>query len=66
MPKQTRWTIKRELEYAIGNVDAANEKVVRVGSRFKGVHDDYYQALESIFVSLSCCIEAIKKVKDMI
>lgn len=66
MPKQTRWQLKRDLEQAVGNLDTASEYLIRVGSRFKGVHDDYYQALEQIYVNLQIIVKAINDVKDMI
>lgn len=66
MPKQRRWQLKRDLEQAVGNLDTASEYVVRVGSQFKGVHDEYYQALESVFVAIQVTIKRVNDIKDMI
>ena len=66
MPKQKRWQLKRDLDQAINLCSTANEYIVRVGSQFKGVHDDYYQALERIYVALEVTIKSIREVKDII
>lgn len=66
MPKQKRWALKRELEYAIGNIDAAGVKLCKVASEFKGVHNEYHDLLLAIFLSCATIEEAIKRVRDSI
>lgn len=64
MPKQIRWRNKRMLDYAIGNIESAEDKIVEVGNQFKDVHDDWYKGFMAIFVACEVLIRTIKQLRD--
>lgn len=64
MPKQIRWRNKRELDYAVNNIEAAENKIVDVGNQFKDVHDDWYKGFMTIFVACEAIISAIKQLRN--
>lgn len=66
MPKQKRWILKRDLDQAMGNIDLAIGYTYRVAEQFKGIHDDFYNALEHIYINLEITRKAIDDVRDMI
>jgi hypothetical protein len=66
MPKQKRWSMKRDLDAALNNIRSSQDKVIRVGEQFKGIHDDYYQPLLAIFGALEAVTEAIENMRDRI
>lgn len=66
MPKQKRWELKRELEQAEGNIDTACQYIVRVGTKFKGVHDGYCDALEAVWLTLQLTRKTLTDIRDMI
>ena len=66
MPKQKRWYLKRELDYAIGNLDSAEDKVLRVAKPFEGVHDDWFDRFIKVVASIHITIEVIKQLRDEI
>ena len=66
MPKQTRWRIKQTLEQAHGNVETAQDYLVKLGKEFEAVHPDYYEAFCVIVQALEHCNTAIKQMLDII
>jgi len=66
MPKQKRWTIKRELEQADGHLDLAVEQLVTTGYQYRGVHDDYYEAFTSLIAVLMMTKKSLNYLKDKI
>ncbi|GAI85334.1 unnamed protein product [marine sediment metagenome] len=66
MPKQKRWTIKRNLSQAANNIDHAINNVVTAGHEFEGVHPDYYQSFCSIAINLARIKECIAELEDLI
>lgn len=66
MPKQHRWTIKRNLELATNNIDRAINNVVMVGHEFEGIHPEHYQAFCLIASNLNKIKQTIIELKDLI
>lgn len=66
MPKQHRWTIKRNLELATNNINRAIDNVVLAGHEFEGVHPEHYQAFSMIATNLYKIKEAIAEFEDLI
>jgi len=56
MAKQARWDIKRKLDYALKDMEAAQDLIVETAVPFEAAHKDYYDA----FCALVSAIEAIK------
>lgn len=65
-PKQKRWQLKRDLEQALGNLEQACEYIVRVAIPFKGVHDDYYNALQAVCTAIQLTRKTVNDIKDLI
>ena len=66
MPKQKRWTIKRELEQADGHIHLAIDQLAITGHQYADVHDDYYQAFIAIVILLDMAEKELMKLKDRI
>lgn len=66
MPKQKRWTLKRDLDQAVNNIRWSQDKIIRVGEQFKGIHEDYYQPLLAVFGALEAVTGAIQEIRDRI
>lgn len=66
MPKQTRWAIKRDLDYAAGDIERAEAQIAKTGERFKGVHDDLHDACVAIFSALEVVLIAVRSLRDQI
>jgi len=66
MPKQHRWTIKRQLDLATNNIDRAISNVAIAGHEFEGIHPEYYQAFSMIATNLSKIKDAIAELEDLI
>ena len=66
MPKQKRWTIKRELEQADGHILQAVDQLVITGHQYAGVHDDYYQVFKGIIAILMMAKAELDSLKDVI
>lgn len=66
MPKQKRWTIKRNLEQATNNIEHAINNIVTAGHEFEGVHPEHYQAFCLIATNLARIKESIALLEDMI
>jgi len=66
MPKQKRWTIKRELDQADGHLDLAINQLVITGSQYADVHDDYYEAFAAVIAMIGLSRNALSSLKDKI
>ena len=66
MPKQHRWTIKRNLGQAANNIDHAINNIVTAGHEFEGVHPEYYQAFCLIATNLNKIKDSIAELEDCI
>lgn len=66
MPKQYRWTLKRDLDKAVNHLDKAEDLVLRVGKPFEHVHDDYFDRFIKVVASIHITIEVIKQLRDAI
>lgn len=66
MPKQHRWTIKRHLDQANGNIENAITELVVTGQEFKDVHPDYYQAFCQVCAILEMAKQSINSLKDSV
>lgn len=66
MPKQKRWTIKRNIEQAANNIDHAISNIAIAGHEFEGVHDEYYDAFCMAALNLSKIKDAIIKLEELI
>ncbi|MBA7642102.1 hypothetical protein ES703_49788 [subsurface metagenome] len=66
MPKQKRWTIKRNMEQAVKHIDHAINNLIMVGSEFEGVHPEHYQAFCMIAFNLNQIKIAINELKALI
>lgn len=66
MPKQRRWKLKRDLEQASHGIDISCEYIVRVASQFRGVHDEYCTALNTVWATLQIANKSLREIKDMI
>ncbi len=66
MPKQKRWTIKRQLDLADNNINRAIDNVVLAGHEFEDVHPDYYQAFSMIATNLVKIRDTIAEFKDLV
>jgi len=66
MPKQHRWTIKRNLDLAANNINRAIDNVVLAGHEFEDIHPEHYQAFSMIAVNLVKIREALAEFKDVI
>lgn len=66
MPKQHRWTIKRNLELANNNISRAIDNVVLAGHEFEGVHPEHYQAFSMIVQNLVKIRDTITEFEDLI
>jgi len=64
MPKQTRWLIKQELDGAIGNLDWALDKVLRVAKPFEHVHDDWFDKFIKVAATIKVTQEIIKQLRE--
>jgi len=66
MPKQHRWTIKRNIELATNNINRAIDNIVIIGSEFEGIHPEHYQAFCLIVINLNRIKQTITELKDLI
>jgi len=66
MPKQKRWTIKRELDQANGHINLAIDQLVTTGHQYEGVHDEYYEAFVALIRLLNMAWQQIELLKDKI
>ena len=66
MPKQKRWTIKRELDQASNHIDLAINQLVTTGHQYEGVHDDYYKAFIALITLLNMAYQELNLLKDKI
>jgi len=66
MPKQKRWTIKRELEQADGHVDAAITQLVITGYQYEEAHFEYYEVFTGIIALLTLVKTELNSLKDRI
>ncbi len=66
MPKQHRWTIKRNLDLAANNINRAIDNVVLAGHEFEDIHPDYYQAFSMFAQNLLKIRECIAEFEDTI
>ncbi|MBA7569836.1 hypothetical protein ES708_11578 [subsurface metagenome] len=66
MPKQKRWRLKRQLEQAENDLDRCQRNLIIVAAEFKGVHEQYFEALSLIVMAIEHFKDSIVKVKDLI
>lgn len=66
MPKQQRWTIKRGIDQAIGNIEKAQLNLAQVGNQFEGPHPDIYIQFSAIVSALACCQDAAEALRESI
>jgi len=66
MPKQHRWTIKRNLDFAIKNCDLAIDNVAKAGHEFEFIHPEYYEGFTSIAKILDFAKDSITALRDKI
>jgi hypothetical protein len=66
MPKQKRWSIKRELDRAIGNLLTAHVHLASVGVELEIDHPDLNQQLHDIDAGIEMLIHLIDTFRDLI
>lgn len=66
MPKQHRWTIKRNLELATNNINRAIDNIVLAGHEFEDIHPEHYQAFSMIAQNLVRIKDTIVEFEDLI
>ena len=59
MPKQKRWTIKRQIDQATNHIDSAIDDVVLAGHEFEDIHSEYYEAFSRIAHALQASKKAL-------
>jgi len=66
MAKQARWDIKRKLEYAYKDLEAAQQLIVETAVPFEAGHQDFYEAFCGLVQALEAIKTALKGVSDRI
>lgn len=66
MPKQTRWTIKQRLGYALKDIQNAQAILVEEGSRFESIHPKHYEAFCTVVALLEQAHSVTTKLDEII
>jgi len=66
MPKQKRWTIKRNMDQAITHLDKAIDNLALAGHEFEAPHPDMYHHFAGIITGLDMLKSSVNTLKDSI
>ena len=66
MPKQKRWQLKRQLEQAENDLDRCQRNLIIVAADFKGVHDEYFEAIANLVQGLEHFKALVNQVSETI
>ena len=64
MPKQPRWSVKRKLDQAVGNIETACLYLTQVAERARGQHPEIAESLEGMIDALMSLAELVNSFRD--